>query len=63
MEIPITLAAKLGAIVVHAEEMFSPDGHEFDRIALQQGIADDEVQAWIGSLGPLVPVKRSKEGR
>ena len=54
-----SLAAKLAAIVVHADEMLSPDGHEFDKFALQQALADPEVVAWIKACGPLAPVKRT----
>lgn len=52
------LASKLASIVVHADEMMSPMGHGYDRIALEQAISDPEVQAWIKALGPLAPVKR-----
>ncbi len=54
----LSLITKLASIVVHADEMMSPGGHSFDRTALKVAIADDEVQQWIKSLGPLAPVKR-----
>ena len=31
MEIDIALLVKLGSIVVHTDEFFSPDGHAVDR--------------------------------
>lgn len=54
-----TLAAKLAAIVVHADELHSPGGHHFDHTALLGAINDPEVQEWIKECGPLAPVKRS----
>ena len=60
MEIPITLAAKLAGVVVHADEMLGADTHHFDRIALEQNIHDPEVKEWIKSLGPLAPQNRRK---
>lgn len=60
LELNPSLASKLASVVVHAGEMMSSDGHHFDRIALQQAIADPEVQEWIRGLGPLAPVKRVK---
>jgi len=58
LEIQLTLASKLASIVVHADELASPDRHQCDVAALEQVIADPEVQAWIKALGPLAPVKR-----
>lgn len=55
-----TLAAKLAAVVVHADEMLSPGGHDFDRVALEQAARDPEVQDWVQRCGPLAPVKRSR---
>lgn len=52
------LAAKLAAIVVHADEMLSADGHPFDRAALLQAVNDADVQDWIKRCGALAPVKR-----
>lgn len=60
--IDLSLACKLGSIVVHADEMMSADGHAFDRVAIQQLISDPEVSAWIGEMQKqaMVPVKRRK---
>jgi hypothetical protein len=54
------LLCKLGSIVVHAEELLSPGGHEFDRAALQTLFGDAEVRAWIGAMdaAAMVPKKR-----
>ena len=40
------LLVKLGSIIVHAEELTSPDGHAFDKIALEQLVHDPDVVAW-----------------
>jgi hypothetical protein len=61
MELPITLVAKLAAIVVHADEMLSPTGHDYDRIALLSAITDPEVKNWIVSVREFAPVKRKQE--
>lgn len=58
IKIPVALAAKLAAVVVHADEMLSGDGHNFDRVALESIVRDPQVQAWVVSLGALAPVKR-----
>lgn len=55
----LSLLAKLGSVAVHADELLSPNGHAFDRSALQQLLRDPEVMAWIKDMGPLLPRKRS----
>lgn len=59
------LLVKLGSIAVHADEMLSPDGHDFDRIALQGLIADPQVKEWLTGMDKLamLPVKRSTPAR
>jgi hypothetical protein len=54
------LLCKLGSIAVHAEEMVSPDGHTFDRVALEQLLADPEVKEWLTLMdaAAMVPKKR-----
>ena len=54
------LLCKLGSIVVHTDEMLSPGGHAFDRVALETLIRDPAVQEWIEQMGrmAMVPVKR-----
>lgn len=55
-----SLLCKLASIAVHADELASPDGHEFDRIALASAIADPEVRDWLRSMteAGMAPVKR-----
>lgn len=54
------LLCKLVSAIVHAEELASPDGHEFDADALKQLLDDPEVRAWIDGMtaAGLAPVKR-----
>lgn len=59
-QLGIRLLAKLGAIAVHAEEYLSPDGHSVDKTALENLLADEEVQTWLKSMGALVPKKRKQ---
>lgn len=56
----LSLLFKLGSIAIHAEKMMAADGHPFDRIELQQRLADREVQDWIAAMNELalLPVKR-----
>lgn len=57
---PITTLVKLGSIAVHVDEMLSPKGHQFDRIALEQLTKDPEVTAWIEAMDKMamIPKKR-----
>lgn len=54
----LALLCKLGSIVVHAEELISPNGHIVDRGAIEGLLSDVDVQAWIADMGPMLPVKR-----
>ncbi len=57
-----SLLCKLGSIIVHCDEFLSPDGHHFDKIALQELLGDSEVVAWISGMDSLcmLPLKRKK---
>jgi hypothetical protein len=56
----VGVLAKLGSIAVHVDEMLSDDGHAFDRMALQQLLADADVQQWLKQMDAkaLLPKKR-----
>lgn len=58
------LLCKLGSIIIHADELTSTDGHAFDKIALQQLIADPEVWEWIVAMDQMamLPKKRRSSG-
>jgi hypothetical protein len=52
------LLAKLGSIVVHADEMLSANGHDFDQAAIRGLLSDPEVHLWIAQMGHYLPQKR-----
>jgi hypothetical protein len=54
------LLAKLGSILVHVEETWSPGGHELDRAAAETLLRQPDVQAWLadGRAMAMVPEKR-----
>lgn len=54
------LLAKLGSIIVHAEEAASPGGHPFDAEAIKALMDDAEVREWLQGMAKLamLPVKR-----
>lgn len=54
------LLCKLGSILVHFEELHSPDGHAYDKTALDQLLADPEVAEWLEAMSAsgFLPVKR-----
>lgn len=60
-----SLLCKLASIAVHADELMSKDGHAFDRVALEQAIADPEVVEWIEAMTKqgMAPKKRLPLGR
>lgn len=59
-DVEVTVLIKLGSIAIHAEEMMSPKGHEFDRIALNGLLADPEIKQWLAAMDRLafLPKKR-----
>ena len=56
----VSLAAKLGSIIVHIEEAAGQEGHVFDLMTVRSLIADSEVQQWLKKMrkAALLPVKR-----
>ena len=58
----LSLLAKLGSIIVHAEEGASTDGHQFDWAAVSTLLSDPEVSEWLAGMraNALLPVKRIK---
>jgi hypothetical protein len=56
------LLCKLGSIAVNAKELLSPAGHEFDRVALDQLIADPEVVAWLAQMDAAAMVPKVRQG-
>lgn len=60
LSLAISVIVKLGSIAVHAEEMLSAKGHEFDISVLESLLNDPEIKEWIGEMNKLalLPVKR-----
>lgn len=58
---PPSLLCKLASIVVHADELSSEHGHEFDKVALQSAMNDPEVKSWIEAMtdAAMAPRKRN----
>lgn len=54
------LLMKLGSIIVHADEFLSPDGHDFDKTAVEQLMKDPDVLYWLAQMDgmALIPKKR-----
>lgn len=55
-----SLLIKLGSVIVHQEELMSPNGHTFDQHALKTVREDPEVVAWLAQMTKMayLPVKR-----
>jgi hypothetical protein len=60
----LSLLVKLGSIAVHVDEMLSSLGHNVDREAIKQLLADPEVATWIEQMTDegMLPVQRWKKG-
>jgi hypothetical protein len=58
--ITVSLACKLGSILVHVDEFLGPKGHQFDRVALETLMQDPEVEAWLTEMddAALIPKRR-----
>jgi hypothetical protein len=56
----LTVLVKLGSIVVHAEEIISPNRHQFDISAMQTLLDDPEIKEWIAAMDKkaFLPRKR-----
>ncbi len=55
------LLSKIGSIIIHMEELSSPDGHLFDVTVLKVLWDDSEVREWMAGMRALalLPVKRN----
>lgn len=54
------LLIKLGSIITHYEEWTSKKGHEFDKVAIDSLMADEDVKEWLKQMDAmaLLPHKR-----
>lgn len=57
-----TLLIKLGSIIVHFQELNSPDGHHFDKSTIDALLDNEDVKQWMEGMNKLalLPVKRKK---
>lgn len=56
---PMVLDIKLASIIVHVQELLSPDGREADKQAILGLLQDQDVVTWLKSFDPaLLPLKR-----
>lgn len=60
-ELSAALAAKIGSIVVHAEEAVSDDGHPFDVEAIKVLVSQPDVQEWLLALSSMALVPRRRK--
>lgn len=58
----LSTLTKLGSLIAHCEELLSPHGHHFDRIAMNDLLKDKEVVAWMKQMRKLalLPEPRNK---
>jgi hypothetical protein len=55
-----SVLVKLGSLIVHYQEAYSPTGHHLDKLAIAQLEADSSVREWIEEMTKrgFLPVKR-----
>lgn len=56
----VTLLVKLGSIAVHIEELASPSGHHFDKIAVASLLNDPEVKEWLAQMNAMAMIPRKR---
>lgn len=56
----LSVIVKLGSIVVHVDELLSPDGRNLDKEVILNLMKDTEVKEWIAAAtkAGFLPVKR-----
>lgn len=54
------LLCKLGSVIVHADELASPGGHAFDKVALDQLLADPEVREWLRQMDAMAMIPKMR---
>lgn len=58
----VSVGIKLASLAVHAEELLGPDGHVFDRAAIESLLSDAEVVAYLDVLRPLALLPEKRHG-
>ena len=56
----VSLLAKLGSLITHADEFMSPNGHPFDKAEFEQLLGNTEVLEWLTNMDKMgfLPKKR-----
>lgn len=57
------LLAKLGSIIVHADEGIGPHGHEFDMQAMRSGLSDPDVKDWLHAMELMAMVPKQRNAK
>jgi hypothetical protein len=57
------LLCKLGSIAVHTEEFLSPDGHPFDKVALNTLLSDPDIKAWLSAMDAMAMLPKKRIGK
>lgn len=57
---PPALLIKLGSIIVHYQELNSPNGHHFDKTTIDSLLENEDVKEWFKEMDKLalLPKKR-----
>lgn len=53
---------KLASLAVHADEMLSPQGHQFDQETIKSILADDEVKRFLSEMDKLALLPLRRDG-
>lgn len=59
----VGLLVKLGSIAIHAEEILSPDFHEYDVSAIKTVLNDPEVREWITTMDKMAFLPKKRNGK
>ena len=58
----VATLSKLASIVVHTEELLSPDGHPFDKMAIEDLMRDPDVKQWLKGMRQLALIPERRNG-
>lgn len=58
---PVSLLVKLGSLAIHVEELLSPGGHAYDKLAMDTLLGDAELREWLKQMSDqaFLPVPRT----
>lgn len=54
------LLAKIGSAAAHAQEALGPDGHHFDKIALDGLLNDPQVKEWMAQMRAIAMISEPR---